>query len=210
MYALNQLGRFKPQYHEEAVKLVKNIHNAFVIPGKGVRWKMTEDLSATYPGYGLGGLDHYDGYVQYRLLDPVALSSEIGDMKAIIDNDYKKFSCTQDLGLGESIWTSHFFPNEPWAQVLRQRSIKMLDTMWCEKDDRGYFCREPRQRNVKFAFTNFGISYALQAVKLWPHRVQKLNHFFEEYRSNDEYDYEAINHVMHVNSLYPGVLAPFV
>lgn len=87
--------------------------------------------------------------------------------------------------------------------------MKTLDSLWCEKEDKGYFCREPRQRHVKFAFTNFGISYALQAVKLWPERVAKLNTFFEEYKSDDEYDREAITHVMHLNSLIPGVLAPY-
>ncbi len=46
-------------------------------------------------GYGLGGLDHYDGYVQYKLLDPSALSSEIGDMHNLLLKDYKHFSCTQ-------------------------------------------------------------------------------------------------------------------
>ena len=49
----------------------------------------------TLQGYGLGGLDHYDGYVQYKLLDPVALSSQIGDMQALIEADYQQFSCTQ-------------------------------------------------------------------------------------------------------------------
>ena len=46
-------------------------------------------------GYGLGGLDFYDGYVQYKLLDPAALSSEINDMHNLILKDYKHFSCTQ-------------------------------------------------------------------------------------------------------------------
>ena len=46
-------------------------------------------------GFGLGGLDYYDGYVQYKLLDPSALSSEIGDMSQLIEKSYKQFSCTQ-------------------------------------------------------------------------------------------------------------------
>ena len=46
-------------------------------------------------GYGLGGLDFYDGYVQYKLLDPSALSTEIGDMSALLHKDYNHFSCTQ-------------------------------------------------------------------------------------------------------------------
>ena len=34
---------------------------------------MKEDLSGPYPGYGLGGLDAFDGYVSYRILDERAL-----------------------------------------------------------------------------------------------------------------------------------------
>ena len=44
----------------------------FVVPGRGVIWKMKEDLSGPYPGYGFGALDAFDGYVSYRLLDEQA------------------------------------------------------------------------------------------------------------------------------------------
>lgn len=82
----------------------------------------------------------------------------------------------------------------------------MLDTMWVDQDATGgYFCRQPRLKQVKYAFTNFGISYALTACQLWPSRVDKLNSFFETYKSKDEYDRDAITHVMQVNSLLPGV-----
>jgi len=82
----------------------------------------------------------------------------------------------------------------------------MLTTMWVDvAPDRGYFCREPGHKKVKFAFTNFGVSYALQSVGLWPERVNKVNAFFESYKSQDEYDTDAITHVMHLNSLFPGV-----
>ena len=82
----------------------------------------------------------------------------------------------------------------------------MLSTMWVESmPDRGYFCRDPGHKKVKFAFTNFGISYALQSVGLWPEKVNKLNTFFESYKSQDEHDTDAITHVMHLNSVLPGV-----
>lgn len=52
-------------------------------------------LFNTFQGYGLGGLDHYDGYVQYKLLDESALSFEIGQMMTLIEADYKHFHCKQ-------------------------------------------------------------------------------------------------------------------
>jgi hypothetical protein len=49
-----------------------------------VIWKMEEDLSGPYPGYGLGSMDAYDGYVSYRVLDEEALAPEIAGMRALI------------------------------------------------------------------------------------------------------------------------------
>jgi len=84
MYALGRLGTINPEYHQRAVELTKDVHSSFVIPERGVIWKMQGDLSSPYPGYGLGGLDHFHGYVVYRLLDPDALASEIEDMKLLV------------------------------------------------------------------------------------------------------------------------------
>lgn len=78
----------------------------------------------------------------------------------------------------------------------------MLDQMWI--DPPGYFCRELGAPSVKFAFTNYGVSLGLQAVEAWPERVARLNSFFETYRSGDEYDGEAITHVMACVSVFPG------
>ena len=66
MYALAVLARYLPEYRDKGIDLVRQIHRAFVLPGRGVIWKMKEDLTAPYPGYGLGALDAFDGYVSYR------------------------------------------------------------------------------------------------------------------------------------------------
>ena len=102
------------------------------------------------------------------------------------------------------LWMSHFFPVEPWAMILRKRSLAMLDRMWIEPS--GYFCREPSLPQVKFAFTNYGVSIGLQAVGAHPDRVQQLNRFFAIYHSGDSYDRDAITHVMGCCSLFPGDL----
>ena len=46
----------------------------------------------------------------------------------------------------------------------------------------------------------------LQAVNAMSERVQRLNAFFETYRSEDGYDREAITHVMACSSHFPGYL----
>lgn len=204
LFALWRLGQIKPEYHRRAIELARSIHPRFVIPGVGVTWKMLEDLSGPYPGYGLGALDPFHGLVVYRLLDAERLQRVISELHALVQEAYLRLQVTQDLGLGMLLWMSHFFPGESWAVTLRKRSLAILDDMWI--DPPGYFCREPRLTRVKFAFTNYGISVGLQAVRANPDRVEQLNRFFDTYRSGDEYDTNAITHVMACSSKFPGDL----
>ena len=202
LFALGRLDALNPGYRERAIALARDIHNAFVIPGTGVIWKMQEDLSGPYPGFGLGALDAFDGYVAYRLLDEQALAPEIEEMRDLIERDYERLSIDQDLDLGMMLWLAHFFPGEPWAKVQMPRSLATLERMWI--DPPGYFCRAPWLPHVRFAFTNYGVSLGLQAVQRHAERVDKLNVYFETYRSADEYDREAITHVMACASHFPG------
>ena len=203
LFALAVLGRLKPAYRERGVALARDIHGPFVVPGRGVLWKMKEDLSGPYPGYGFGALDAFDGYVSYRLLDEQALAPEIAEMGEIIDRTASNLVITQDLGLGMMLWMTHFFPEEPWAEQQKQRSLAMLDRMWVED---GYFAREPYLPEVRFAFTNYGVSVGLQGAGAMADRVERLNAYFERYRSGDEYDRAAITHVMACSSHFPGLL----
>jgi hypothetical protein len=203
LFALAVLGRHVPRYRQVGIGLVLQIHDAFLIPGHGVVWKMKEDLSGPYPGYGLGALDAFDGYVSYRLLDEAALSRQIADMRLLIDRSAPQLVITQDLGIGMMLWMTHFFPEEDWARAQRTRCLAMLDRMW-QQDS--YFCREPGLPRTKFAFTNYGVSVGLQAVGATPERVERLNAFFESYRAGDEYAEAAITHVMACSSHFPGRL----
>jgi hypothetical protein len=204
LFALHVLAERRPAYRQQAIGLVRHIHPCFVRPGIGVIWKMREDLSAPYPGFGLGALDPFHGYVVYRLLDEEELAGEIRDMQGLVQRLYGDLDVTQDLGLGMILWMSHFFPGATWARVLRERSLATLDRMWV--DPPGYFCREPGLRDVRFAFTNHGVSVGLQAVGAQIDRVRALQRYFAAYRSNDEYDRNAITHVMACSSLFPGKL----
>ena len=156
VFALTRLGKIIPEYRTKAIQFVKDIHPAFLIPGRGVHWKMLEDLSAPYPGFGLGALDPFHGYIVYRLLDEATLAEEIRQMKTIVERSYRDLVINQDLGLGMMLWMTRFFPQERWARVQHDRGLTILDQMWI--DPPGYFCREPGAYSVKFAFTNFGVS----------------------------------------------------
>ncbi|HYD86609.1 MAG TPA: hypothetical protein VEA80_03980 [Vitreimonas sp.] len=203
LFALARLGEHRPDYRARAIAIAKDIHAAFVVPGVGVIWKMEEDLSGPYPGYGLGAMDAFDGYIAYRLLDEQALAHEIADMKALIEASYRKLDIDQDLGLGMMLWLAHFFPEEDWAKLHAARALTALDRLWV--DPPGYFGRSRRQRDLRFAFTNYGVSIGLQAAGQHLDRVERLNAYFESYRSGDEYDREAITHVMACASHFPGV-----
>lgn len=203
LYALAVIGRHIPRYREKGIDLVRQVHDAFLVPGRGVIWKMKEDLSSPYPGFGLGALDALDGYVSYRMLDEKMLSREITDMRRLVDQSAPGLVITQDLGLGMMLWMTHLFPNEDWAQLQRKRCLVVLDHMWRQE---GYFCREPDLPRTKFAFTNYGVAIGLQAVTAMSERVERLNNFFDSYRSGDEYDRAAITHVMACSSHFPGYL----
>jgi hypothetical protein len=203
LYALSVLGRYRPLYREQGVTLARQIHDPFVVPGRGVIWKMQEDLSGPYPGYGFGALDAFDGYVSYRLRDEQDLAREIGEMYALIKRTADDLVITQDLGLGMMLWLAHFFPEEGWAKLHTRRSLAMLDHMWQRE---GYFAREPYLPHVRFAFTNYGVSVGLQAADAMPERVDALNAYFETYCSGDAYDRNAITHVMACSSHFPELL----
>lgn len=202
LYALAVLGRHKPQYRDKGIALARDVHPRFVLPKRGVIWKMAEDLSAPYPGYGFGALDAFDGYVSYRMLDEEALASEIAEMRDLIERS-RDLHITQDLGIGMMLWMSHFFPGAEWAQTQRKRCLSTLSRMWRPE---GYFCREPYLPETRFAFTNYGVAIGLQAVGEMSDRVNALHGFFDRYRAGDDYDDAAITHVMACNSHFPGLL----
>lgn len=202
LFALACLGEHDPAYREKGIRIAKDIHRSFVLPGRGVIWKMEEDLSAPYPGYGLGAMDAFDGYVSYRLLGEQELAGEIAEMRAIMERQYRSLHIDQDLGLGMMLWLAHFFPNENWAVTQRELSLGALDRLWV--DPPGYFGRASYARHVQIAFANYGAAIGLQSQDVWPERVEALNDYFERYRSNDEYDREAITWVMACCSHFPG------
>src|SRR3546814_20222916 len=100
---------------------------SFVHPGLGVIWKMKEDLSEPYPGYGLGAMDAFDGYVSYRLLGEEALAAEIAEMKRLIDEHYEDLRIDQALGPGMMLGPAHFFPPEEGAKVHHPRARQTSD-----------------------------------------------------------------------------------
>jgi hypothetical protein len=203
VYALTCLGKTRSVYRDEAVNLVRQIHPAFVIPGRGVIWKMQENLSGPYPGYGLGAMDAFDGYVVYKLLAPDQLETEIHEMQQLMTVCYESLVIDQDLGLGMMLWLCHFFPDEPWSRLQLRQSLYQLNGLWT--DPPGYFCRQTGWKTMKFAFTNYGVSLGLQSVDQWSDRIDKLNTWFEDYRSGDEYDTNAITHIMACTSHFPGM-----
>jgi len=117
LFALARLGDIKPEYRARGIAIARDIHPAFVVPEVGVISKMQEDLSGPSPGFGLGAMDAFDGYVSYRLLDEDALAVEISDMKALIKAQYRNREIDQDLGLGMMLLLALVFPQDDWARV---------------------------------------------------------------------------------------------
>ncbi len=211
-YALGVLGSHRPGYTEKALRLVTEVHPHFVVPGVGVYWKMLEDLSGPYPGFGLGGLDPYQGLAVYRYLDAGTgvLSREIGEMADLVERSWREMIVTQDLGLGMMLWSAALsdalVPGEEWTGAHIRRGLTVLDRMWI--DPPGYFCRQPELPRTRFAFTNYGVALGLESVHAHPERVAALIAYFDTYRSGDHYDREAITHVMGCVARLPGSFLP--
>lgn len=204
LFALACLGEHDPKYRQKGIRIARDVHRAFVLPGRGVIWKMEEDLSAPYPGYGFGAMDAFDGYAAYKLLSQEELADEIAEMRAIMERQHPALRIDQELGLGMMLWLAHFFPEEDWAVAQRELSLAALDRWWV--DPPGYFARASYARQVRIAFANYGVSIGLQSQDVWPERVGALNDYFERWRSGDEYDREAITWVMACCSHFPGAL----
>lgn len=202
IFALGRLGRIDPVYRDRAVHLARVVHDGFVLPGVGVAWKMEEDLSRPYPGTGLGAIDPYHGYVVYRLLEEPGLGRQVRELWDLVARSYRALRVGQDLGAGIMLWLTHFFPAEDWAVVQRSRALAELDDLW--NDPPGCFSRGREQRGLVIAFTNHGISIGLQATGVWPERVAAMRRYFATFRSHDEYDTDAITHVMAACAEFPG------
>ena len=125
------------------------------------------------------------------------------------------------------LWLAHFYKDEQWAQAVVPRSLRALDDLWVEDyspvqragigsgesspaaptaQRRGHFSRSTEERDFVLAFGNYGVAIGLQAVGVWPDRVDALLSFFEGFKSGDKYDSEAITWVMACCAHLPGVL----
>src|SRR5262249_10555529 len=187
-------------YRDRAISLARSIHRAFVVPGSGVFWKMTDDLSSPYPGSGFGKIDALNGYAVYRLLDENELAGEIADMRALVDA--RRVAVNLDLGLGVILWLTHFFARETWAELYCKAALRTLDKMWLSHH--GCFCRTPASRDSRVAFANYGISLGLQAADRWPDRVASIHIVFKNPAADDPAANDAITHVMACVSHFPG------
>jgi hypothetical protein len=116
-------------------------------------------------------------------------------MHDLVERLYRDLAVTQDLGLGMILWMS-LLPRrdlvEGAAGALAGDSRSDVDR------SPGYFCREPGLPTVKFAFTNYGVSIGLQAIRAWSERVHARQQFVATYRSHDGYGRDAITHAMGV------------
>jgi len=209
MFALNKmsLARNNKLYNDWAIELAESIHDKFVIKqGSGrprMFWKMSIDLSHPHvPSE--GNLDPYDGYITYRLLrevtgDNTILERQISELEIMVQSKYKQYQSDDPLDLGESLWITHWYPEEEWAKLMSTRAIKSLDRLY----QTGYF-NAPRK--YRLGFREFGTTIGGQvnpmAGKDWINRAKDLNEYWFNYLYERDRD---ITPVMYCSSLIPGV-----
>ena len=187
VFALHRLGQIRSPYRQRALSLVREIHAPFVRPGAGIISRMKEDLSGPYSRSGPGALEVLLGLVVYRQLGQGALGPEIEELEGLVNQTYCSLAPDQGAELGLLLWTTHFCPTEPWALLLRERSLAALDARWV--DPPGYFRRDyPDPGNAlsranRLAITNFCASIGLQAQGVWANRISRIQKYFlHQYR----------------------------
>jgi len=143
MFALNRmsLARKDPKYNNMAVELAEAVHDKFIRTRLGephLCWKMTIDLSKPAVS-SEGNLDPYDGYVTYKLLqevyvNKVVLQRQIGDMHKMIQSRFTGYRSSDLLDLGETLWLTHFYPDEEWCALLTTRAYNALRALYKYRD----------------------------------------------------------------------------
>ena len=202
LYALAVLGRHLPGLSAQRHRSRAPYPSRLCAAGRGVIWKMKEDLSGAlsrlWPGRA-GCLRWLCLLPLYRrdALQPGNRGDEGADRPVRAGTVHHPGSGSWNDAVDDA-----FFSGRGMGGVAAG-PLPQSNSMPCGRTS-GYFCREPELPGVKFAFTNYGVSVGLQAVREMPERVRQLNQFFEDYRSGDEYDREAITHVMACSSRFPG------
>ncbi len=210
IYALHRLGQIHPQYHARALGLVREIHAPFVRPRAGIISRMEENLAAPFPGSDAGKLEVFLGLAVYRQLDPKALAAEIEELEGMVRKTYQSLAPDHGADLGLLLWVTHFFPNEAWSLLLRERVLSALDARWV--DPPGYFRRnlsEPWNsplRSNRLAITNLSVAIGLQAQGLWAHRVQRLHQYFSNQYPWESDPGDSLAPILHCLSLNPGLI----
>lgn len=151
-----------------------------------------------------GNLDPYDGYITYRLVDELTderqLASELAEMKSMVDLKYARYRSWDPLDLGEALWITHWYPDEPWSQVITRKSLQALEELW----QRGEFRDSLNQR---LAFREFGTTIGVQVNDttsvLWKDRVDEIHRLWLPHLYKRDQD---ISPVMFCTSLRPGVI----
>lgn len=202
--ALGRSGRLESEHRRRGVELVRQVHQRFVLPGSSEGTKGIRDPGGSSLQSSLEPLEPFYGYVAYRSLDEPRLAAEIADLREQIERSYRDLVVTRDLALGMMLWMTHFHPDEPWAQLQRDRCLRVLEHLWV--DPPGYFCREPGLTRAESAGANHAISIGLQAVRAMPERVEKLGRFLRTRRRPDDEDRRAVTQILACCAEIPGEL----
>uniref|UniRef100_A0A915JSW7 Alpha-1,2-Mannosidase n=1 Tax=Romanomermis culicivorax TaxID=13658 RepID=A0A915JSW7_ROMCU len=215
MFALNRMTFVTTDstYNKWAIELAQSIHPHFVEKSesgmaKRMCWKVSINLSKPLVN-SEGGLDPYDGYVTYCILrdtsnDSDTLSSEINDLKNLIDRRYESYSTHDTLDAGEALWLTSWCSGEPWAQRVYRVARSAVNIL----RERGEFDETHRHR---LAFREFGTTIGVQmheemmSVDHWRNTNEKVHEFWYHYLYERDID---ITPVMYCCSLFPGVLNP--
>jgi hypothetical protein len=120
---------------QRLVRLIKQIHPAFLVPGQGYRWKVNVDLSPIPTDLTTrSNHDAVTALVVYTLVNGICadkpLETEIADLQGIVETYYQKDvrelmqHAMDPLGLGLELWSSQWLEGAA-PTLFRDSMIKM-------------------------------------------------------------------------------------
>ena len=141
-------------------------HRATPIRGPGSRCHLEDarGLSGPYPGYG-----------RERSARSTAMSSTGARRRRPRPRDAEMHGSSSEITRFASHPGSGPGHDALALALSREQAVAhrpgpaTLESMWV--DPPSYFCREPGRPDIKFAFTNYGVSIGLQSIEVRPDRV---------------------------------------
>jgi len=129
------------------------------------------------------------------------LEKEIAEIYELVKRKWQHYQSDDPLDLGEALWLTHWYADEPWAEHVACVSGQSLDALWKV----GFFELPHRRR---LAFREMGtalgvlVSPVTRSSDKWRQRAESIVADWQDDIFEQDHD---ISPVMYCAALLPGI-----